>query len=76
VRTWYGFRPWAPDGLPILGPWPEIDGLWVATAHYRSGILLAPITARLMCDWMTTGQPRLDVEPFAAERFVSPSPSL
>ncbi|PYN18100.1 MAG: glycine oxidase ThiO, partial [Candidatus Rokuibacteriota bacterium] len=47
ARTWYGFRPWAPDSLPILGPWPDVDGLWVATAHFRNGILLAPITARL-----------------------------
>src|SRR5205823_5136692 len=45
VRTWYGFRPWAPDGLPIMGPWPDVEGLWVATAHFRNGILLAPITA-------------------------------
>jgi glycine oxidase len=71
ARTWYGFRPWAPDGLPILGPWPDVQGLWVATAHFRSGILLAPITARLMCDWMTTGRPGLDVEPFAADRFLA-----
>src|SRR5207245_2753906 len=45
ARTWCGFRPWAPDGLPILGPWPGIEGLWVSTAHFRNGILLAPITA-------------------------------
>src|SRR2546426_8241644 len=44
ARTWCGFRPWAPDGLPILGPWPGIEGLWVSTAHFRNGILLAPIT--------------------------------
>jgi glycine oxidase len=48
-----------------------VQGLWVATAHFRSGILLAPITARLMCDWMTTGRPGLDVEPFAADRFLA-----
>src|SRR6266446_10079540 len=33
-RTWYGFRPWAPDSMPIIGPWPGVDGLWVATAHF------------------------------------------
>jgi glycine oxidase len=56
-RTWFGFRPWAPDSLPVLGPWPEIEGLWAATAHFRNGILLAPITARLMTESMTTGKP-------------------
>jgi glycine oxidase len=71
ARTWYGFRPWAPDSLPILGPWPDVEGLWVATAHFRSGILLAPITARLICDWMTMGRPGLDVEEFAPDRFLT-----
>ncbi len=69
-RTWYGFRPWAPDSLPILGPWPGIEGLFVATAHYRNGILLAPITARLMTEMMTHGRPSLDVKDFLPNRFV------
>lgn len=70
-RTWCGFRPWAPDSLPILGPWPKIDGLYVATAHYRAGILLAPITGRLMTDWIVHGRPSLDVEAFRPERFLA-----
>ena len=69
-RTWYGFRPWAPDSLPVLGPWPGIHGLFVATAHYRNGILLAPITARLMTEWMTHGQPSMDVKDFLPDRFI------
>jgi glycine oxidase len=69
-RTWYGFRPWAPDSLPILGPWPGIDGLFIATAHYRNGILLAPITAHLMTEWMTHGRPSLDVKDFLPNRFI------
>jgi glycine oxidase len=68
-RTWYGFRPWAPDGLPILGPWRGIERLWVATAHFRNGILLAPITARLMSEWITGGRPALTVWPFLPDRF-------
>jgi glycine oxidase len=70
TRTWFGFRPWAPDSLPVLGPWPDVEGLWVATAHYRNGILLAPITARLMTEWLTTGEPGIDVEEFLPARFV------
>ncbi len=70
ARTWCGFRPWAPDSLPVLGPWPGIDGLWLATGHYRNGILLAPITARLMTSWMTTGKPGVDVGDFLPDRFV------
>ena len=69
-RTWYGFRPWAPDSLPILGPWPGIEGLFVATAHYRNGILLAPITARLLTECMTHGRPSLDIKDFLPNRFI------
>lgn len=71
-RTWCGFRPWAPDGLPVLGPWPGVEGLWVATAHFRNGILLAPITAALMAEWITQGRPSLDVKEFLPDRFASP----
>jgi glycine oxidase len=69
-RTWFGFRPWAPDGLPVLGPWPGVEGLWVATAHFRNGILLAPITARLMSAWITGGKPGMDVGDFLPDRFA------
>ena len=71
ARTWCGFRPWAPDSLPVLGPWPGIDGLFIATGHFRNGILLAPITARLMTDWITGGAPSLEVKDFLPDRFVA-----
>lgn len=70
ARTWCGFRPWAPDGLPVLGPWPGIEGLWLATGHFRNGILLAPISARVMTDWITTGKPGLEVGDFLPARFA------
>lgn len=70
ARTWCGFRPWAPDSLPVLGPWPGIDRLFVATGHFRNGILLAPITARLMTEWITGGPPSLAVKDFLPDRFA------
>jgi glycine oxidase len=70
TRTWYGFRPWAPDSRPIIGPWPGISGLWVATAHYRSGILLAPITGRLVSESIMRGQPSPQLEDFLPDRFL------
>ena len=70
ARTWCGFRPWAPDSLPVLGPWPGIEGLFVATGHFRNGILLAPITARLMTEWITGKEPSLAVKDFLPDRFV------
>jgi glycine oxidase len=70
ARTWFGFRPWAPDSLPILGPWPGVEGLWVATAHFRNGILLAPITARALTEWIVTGRPQPMLKDFLPDRFV------
>jgi glycine oxidase len=48
--TWAGLRPRAADGLPVLGPCGEIDGLFYATGHYRNGILLAPLTGDLISE--------------------------
>ena len=69
-RTWCGFRPWAADGLPILGPWPTVTNLIVATAHFRNGILLAPITARLVTAWILEDRPELAIEDFLPDRFM------
>jgi glycine oxidase ThiO len=49
--TWWGFRPYAPNEMPILGA-SMYENLGLATGHYRNGILLAPITARFMADWI------------------------
>ena len=46
MERWWGFRPGTPDEAPLLG-WGPIPGLWLATGHYRNGVLLAAITARL-----------------------------
>jgi glycine oxidase len=56
VDTWAGLRPRAPDGLPVLGPCGEIDGLFCATGHYRNGILLAPLTGELISEAIVSSQ--------------------
>lgn len=56
VDTWAGLRPRAPDGLPVLGPCGEIDGLFCATGHYRNGILLAPLTGELISKAIVSSQ--------------------
>src|SRR5262249_41668498 len=50
-EIWAGLRPDSPDHLPILGP-TDIDNLFIATGHFRSGIVLAPITAQLLRQWI------------------------
>jgi glycine oxidase len=71
VRSWCGFRPWAPDGLPILGPWPDVEGLLVATGHYRNGILLAPVTAAALAECVLTGRAPAMLGPFLPDRFIA-----
>ena len=56
VDSWSGLRPCAQDGLPVLGPHEEVEGLFYATGHYRNGILLAPITGESIAD-IVTGVP-------------------
>lgn len=67
-ETWTGLRPDSPDHLPILGP-TDRDGLLIATGHFRSGILLAPITARLIREWVTSQKLSVDCAPFSPPRF-------
>jgi glycine oxidase len=71
-ETWAGLRPDSPDHLPILGP-TDVEGLLVATGHFRSGILLTPITARLICEWVTQQHVSVDWERFSPLRFQSAS---
>jgi len=71
LETWCGLRPDTPDHLPILGP-TDLEGLTIATGHFRNGILLAPITAKLIADWITERRASFDWEIFSPLRFASP----
>src|ERR1700688_1171635 len=72
VETWCGLRPGSPDQLPILGP-VDIDGLVFATGHYRNGILLAPVTAKLIGEWIAERRTSMDWEAFSPLRFTRAS---
>jgi glycine oxidase len=69
-ETWAGLRPDSPDHLPILGP-TDVEGLVMATGHFRSGVLLTPITAKLVAEWITLGRVSHDWERFSPTRFAS-----
>jgi len=62
-RAWSGLRPGTADGLPYLGRWPDLDGLIVATGHYRNGILLSPITADIVAALVTGSTPPPSYDP-------------
>jgi glycine oxidase len=69
-RAWAGLRPATTDGLPVVGPWPDLAGLVVATGHFRNGILLAPVTARIVREWIVDGRSKLPAEPLLPDRLV------
>ena len=65
--SWAGLRPRADDEWPVIGASAEARGLFYATAHYRNGILLAPLTGLLVAEQITTGRPPAGA--FSPERF-------
>jgi glycine oxidase len=68
TESWAGLRPGTPDDLPILGP-TNIPGGFVATGHFRNGILLAPVTAQIMADLIQGRPSPLDIGAFSPDRF-------
>jgi len=67
-EAWAGLRPGSPDGLPILGA-TRTPGYFVATGHFRDGILLAPVTAHAMAQLISCADLEYDLTPFSPERF-------
>jgi glycine oxidase len=68
VDQWSGLRPRTADDLPVLGSM-GIEGLMAATGHYRNGILLAPITARIVADSILGRPKSVYLEHFSPARF-------
>ncbi len=85
VAAWAGLRPESPDGLPVIGPLggplgspltsghSQAENLWVATGHFRNGILQAPGTARLLRDLILGRTPAIALDSFRCGRFA-PAP--
>jgi glycine oxidase len=68
-ETWAGLRPGTPDGLPYIGR-TTLEGYFVASGHYRNGILLVPVTARAIGDVVEDREPSIDISPFSPLRAV------
>nr|WP_299246002.1 glycine oxidase ThiO [uncultured Halomonas sp.] len=61
---WAGLRPGSPDGVPFIGPVPDVEGLFVNAGHYRNGLVLAPAATRLLVDQLLGQAPILDPTPY------------
>ncbi|MGE0679648.1 MAG: glycine oxidase ThiO [Candidatus Binatia bacterium] len=73
-RFWAGLRPYSPTRRPILCRAPGLENVILATGHHRNGIVAAPITGKLICELITTGQTSMSVEPFAFPHEPLPPP--
>jgi glycine oxidase len=69
VERWAGLRPITPDRRPIVGPEPRLEGLFYATGHGRNGILLGPLSGRIVADLLVDGSSDVAWEPLRPERF-------
>ncbi len=69
IESWAGLRPMSGDSWPILGPDPDMEGLFYAAGHGRNGILFAPLVGRAVADLVLTGTTEVDWEPFGIRRF-------
>jgi glycine oxidase len=69
TETRAGLRPGSPDNAPLLGP-TELDGLLLATGHYRNGVLLTPVTGDVLAQVLSTGELPDEARPFTPKRFA------
>ncbi|MCP4189479.1 MAG: glycine oxidase ThiO [Planctomycetaceae bacterium] len=68
TQTWAGLRPFSRDGFPYLGRLPQWNNVTIATGHFRSGIHLAPATARIVASLMTSQSIDVNLAPFSPTR--------
>ncbi len=64
-------RPLSADELPIIGEVPGWDNVYLATGHWMQGIILSPVTARIITDLIVKGHTSISIEPFAPGRFFT-----
>ena len=69
ATRWMGRRPSMPDGLPVIGPSPRHENLWLAFGHGHTGMIAGPMTGRIVAGMITGPMPNIDVTPYRADRF-------
>ncbi len=69
VETTAGLRPGTPDNAPLIGM-SAVEGLLIATGHFRNGVLQAPLTADCIAALLAGEEPPIDLTPFSPQRFA------
>lgn len=68
--SWSGFRPCCEDSRPVIGRVPGRNNIYVAAGHFKKGIMLAPVTGKILADLINSGKTDLPIEPFDPARFA------
>jgi glycine/D-amino acid oxidase-like deaminating enzyme len=68
---WCCFRPRHPDGQPVIDRVPGLGNAWLTSGHYRTGILLAPVTAQAIASWIGAGEPPAEALAWSGGRFAA-----
>ena len=63
--SWSGFRPFSEDLLPVIGPVPHEKGVFVAAGHFKKGVMLAPVSGKIIAYLVTKGTTDLPIEPLS-----------
>jgi glycine oxidase len=67
---WYCFRPRHPDGRPVIDKVPGLDNAWLTSGHFRTGILMAPVTAATITRWISADDPPAEAAAWSIDRFT------
>ncbi|GMQ91887.1 MAG: glycine oxidase ThiO [Gammaproteobacteria bacterium] len=68
IQQWAGLRPGTDDGVPFIGPHPQMQGLYFCAGHFRNGLVSAPASARILVDMLLQRAPIFDLDPFDMQR--------
>jgi glycine/D-amino acid oxidase-like deaminating enzyme len=70
IRAWTGFRAATPDKLPLIGPWPGDESLFLATGHEGLGITTSLATGVLLTDQITGRKSQIAIGPYLPSRMA------
>lgn len=70
-----GLRPCSPDGLPLIGPVPGWQRVYLVAGHFRSGMLLSTISTRCIANLIIDGRSPVSLAAFDPSRFTTTAPS-
>jgi glycine oxidase len=70
IDLWAGLRPGSPDEAPYIGTVDGVPGLWIAAGHFTKGIVLGPLTGKLVADAIRTGEADPILASFSPQRHV------